>query len=39
VSQRSAIAGGPSRKTMTTVKIHVLKVRYQVNLDEMEAGI
>lgn len=24
---------------MTTMKVHVLKVRYQENLDEMEAGI
>jgi hypothetical protein len=24
---------------MTTMKVHVLKVRYQENLDEMQAGI
>ena len=35
----SAIAGDVPRKRMTTVKIHVLKVRHQENLDEMEAGI
>jgi hypothetical protein len=32
-------AGGPLWKRMTTMKVHVLKVRYQENLDEMEAGI